>query len=967
MKKKLLPVLLLILAMCSAVLGISGVSAGSAAAGWDDPDNWKGAPGYGDNTVVRQGDSTLIIGQRQPDDFAATYVGEAFYLDGFTARFTVNKPEVDGNLKFIFTDKPGWYTESNVAFTMDFQQGSGNTLQSVTQNIKYPGGGNEIGRFKGGNRNPVFYWDGSQENVFQMYFKEDGLLYFAMNGTEFDSSADGLDTQRLQTLGILDYFINGKGYLSFWAAQVKKTATLTITAPFETMDEPVFADAEDYGDWQLVQGEGIQTAFDGARRLAFRSKEGASFAMKRTTANAVDGLSASVVLGMEQGKAATLFFDSSSEADMGKQLRVRIVNSASENVVISLFDGNAESELTRFSLGLKIANPPAGNEAALNASDLIEIQLKRVVGDYYILRINGEQLLFTAEESRTLGAFLSGNFTEGATFGFLTEAGTVPAVVKTAAFNDLSSGAPVEDWTRASESDPAVLVRDGEYVQMYSSAEDGSYRVYNNDRTFWLDRIGLNLRVQANRPEAHPFFRMVLANAQGGWYEELEGASAVIIEFVCAEESTQVNLYSFVNGSETPLATGFADGFSWEYGAVNQLRFGMTMDGWSVIVNEYPAIFESDFQQELNVLAADFEDSIAYLGIEGGSAPETSITVEGYTYMIEAYSAPRGWGKGHYLVQPQWGEKGDDEKAAFTTPGGGYTVETSNSVPVVGFRMVMKATPGSVTSYATFALNSAHSDWYNTSNAIGFLLFSGPGQNLNKARIGLMVADAARGIQGIEVFSATVDFNWYRENTIEIRQYRGEYGFYVNGKSAFEGITNTGDGNRGFHEYMSDLYEKFYLNRAKLQVFGDAGDMTFVVTELNEIEPKSPPTRSNAEKSRLEGLEYRVGEEISIDLGKLYTSKDNLALTFEASIGTLNGSVWTYTPDQAGTLAVTIKCTDSEGQAGLTTDLSLNVTDGSQQGGDQNGGGCGCGKGSAGAVVLMLAGAAFAVCRKLLR
>ena len=166
---------------------------------------------------------------------------------------------------------------------------------------------------------------------------------------------------------------------------------------------------------------------------------------------------------------------------------------------------------------------------------------------------------------------------------------------------------------------------------------------------------------------------------------------------------------------------------------------------------------------------------------------------------------------------------------------------------------------------------------------------------------------------------------------------------------------------------MSDLYEKFYLNRAKLQVFGDAGDMTFVVTELNEIEPKSPPTRSNAEKSRLEGLEYRVGEEISIDLGKLYTSKDNLALTFEASIGTLNGSVWTYTPDQAGTLVVTIKCTDSEGQAGLTTDLSLNVTDGSQQGGDQNGGGCGCGKGSAGAVVLMLAGAAFAVCRKLLR
>ena len=38
--------------------------------------------------------------------------------------------------------------------------------------------------------------------------------------------------------------------------------------------------------------------------------------------------------------------------------------------------------------------------------------------------------------------------------------------------------------------------------------------------------------------------------------------------------------------------------------------------------------------------------------------------------------------------------------------------------------MVMKATPGSVTSYATFALNSAHSDWYNTSNAIGFLLFA---------------------------------------------------------------------------------------------------------------------------------------------------------------------------------------------------------------------------------------------------
>lgn len=109
-----------------------------------------------------------------------------------------------------------------------------------------------------------------------MYFKDDGLLYFSVNGVELDSSSKNLDTARLEEMGILESFINGKGYLQIWGQTMNARCVLDVrTAPVE-MAEPQFAEFGQDASWKVEAGS-VLSALDGVRMRSFKGADGKAF------------------------------------------------------------------------------------------------------------------------------------------------------------------------------------------------------------------------------------------------------------------------------------------------------------------------------------------------------------------------------------------------------------------------------------------------------------------------------------------------------------------------------------------------------------------------------------------------------------------------------------------------------------------------------------------------------------------
>ena len=203
MRKKLFTAFLL-----GLVLSLCGVA--GAFASYDEVSAWTPMAGWRDTTAVVSYDNEdgkgVNIYQKSGTDFTACYTEKPFYIDGFEFRFWLNYSGNAGNLKIIFSCDTTWWLDSDASFSIDMAYRANNKC-SITHNTTNPNGYNNLAKPAGPDA--PLYWDGSQENVFKMYFKDDGLLYFSVNGVELDSSSKNLDTARLEEMGILESFING--------------------------------------------------------------------------------------------------------------------------------------------------------------------------------------------------------------------------------------------------------------------------------------------------------------------------------------------------------------------------------------------------------------------------------------------------------------------------------------------------------------------------------------------------------------------------------------------------------------------------------------------------------------------------------------------------------------------------------------------------------------------------------------
>ena len=321
-----------------------------------------------------------------------------------------------------------------------------------------------------------------------------------------------------------------------------------------------------------------------------------------------------------------------------------------------------------------------------------------------------------------------------------------------------------------------------------------------------------------------------------------------------------------------------------------------------------------------------FEEDTAYLQLENKGGANTVVSVCEYGYMVESFIAPRGWQQGHYLVAPQWGEASPSVEAVFGYPGESYTVEKQTKVPFDGFKIELSLAPGKSFTQISMALSDGSTDWYNTCWSIGVMFTYDPDSEMLKngeIEFGLLYGNPDENLESYRVTNLTASFNWYGKNTIEIKSYRGKYILTLNGEEYFE----------DFDSLVTKLAPAYEAknNNAELQFFVQ-GDTTVRIYDVAEIETVEPPTVQRLEADKYNNAEYKLGEEISIDLSSLFKSQSGNALTYKANIGEIEGSIWKYTPDQAGDLNVTFTAQDGDAVS-LPLTIALKISGGNEKSG----------------------------------
>lgn len=898
----------------SACMVWGGLMLSAEAASVPAKSDWTPLAGWRDSTAVvdykaQDGTQGVNIYQSGGTDFSVSYTKNPFYLDGFTFKFYADfsrGTRGNSNLKIVMTQSGNvWWNEDKAAFSIDFKYETPDSC-TVTMNTKNPNGYSDKATSPG-NVNPTFYWDNSRENVFKLYFKDDGLLYVNINDTELNCGKDGLDTGRLREWGILDRFTNGRAYLQLWGQQLSATLRLDVREQPSQMAEPVFTDFSSNGEWTVNKGS-VQSLLDGVRLRAFKA-DASGFTVTSSEKISLKNTTVGTNLALAENGKVGFFYNGLNDA----QVRVYLCNAQSDNLIIAKYSSGTEDTLytgTHSFALMDMENP--------DYSKKITLQMKRV-GKTYKFLLDDE---FIDCDLSALTSFISQNFgNEACTLSiYMQKEGIVKTAGQAAASEDSSFAAKFVNATGSA----ATIAADGTYEMIYSETNDGAFKVCDKSSKLWPDSFGIRFRLDKLTPGDDTEFRLILSS-KSNWYTDAE-ARAIIIGFSKDGAKTKVVLSVYSNTQETKIAEGNTSDFSWNYATENFVNFGYTNYGWILIVGDNEVSLSGNDDDALTQLMETFEEDTAYLQLENKGGANTVVSVCKYGYMVESFIAPRGWQQGHYLVAPQWGEASPSVEAVFGYPGESYTVEKQTKVPFDGFKIELSLAPGKSFTQISMALSDGSTDWYNTCWSIGVMFTYDPDSEMLKngeIEFGLLYGNPDENLESYRVTNLTASFNWYGKNTIEIKSYRGKYILTLNGEEYFE----------NFDSLVTKLAAAYEAknNNAELQFFVQ-GDTTVRIYDVAEIETVEPPTVQRLEADKYNNAEYKLGEEISIDLSSLFKSQSGNALTYKANIGEIEGSIWKYTPDQAGDLNVTFTAQDGDAVS-LPLTITLKISGGNKKSG----------------------------------
>ena len=910
--RKFLIALLTVFMVCLLSLtGMQIYQAYAVDAEWYKSENWSWLGGWSENSIVTSDtDAKTVTGKnKNAGEFGFGMFKQGISIHNSEIKFKVNQRTLDnslgtnGNIKLIFTNKGAWYLDSQTAFTLDFAHISGEANKaSVSQNIKYVGGGPQISYAKSAGADPVFYWDGSQENVLKMYF-ENGILNFELNGTKFDSTPVSLDTARLTELGILDYFVNGEGYLSVWS-QNNDLCEITFTSIAD--EEPEYSSNLPEGFISCQDTKAFQSLMNGVGRINMKSSDGQDYFIKKTSPYNLNNLLVKLSLGLEDGGKYGVFIDNVADNKLNKQIRIYFerISASSAKITVATYDGIKESVI-----GEDEVNVAFTDSKGSDFGKTIELQLKKLTINYQ-LYCNGE---IVEIDLSSISNFISENYvnTEGYLL-FSNPASNDSAVSVYWAKNPVS-GAAGSEWKKEA-GEEVQMVLDGGKFQVYSLSESGAFKVRNDRDKIWVDGFGLKFNLDKIDKNNSEEFRIILSSSKDNWYTE-SNVFGIVLGFSLSEGKTTIN----IGTKENPgVGTAETEDCYWDYAKPNVVYLGQDNGYWVLSVNDYILnIVGNDFQNTLNAYLDNFIGKTAYLQMENLGGRATSVTLQEICYGIPTAAAPRGWVQG-VIAGPQWLSSAQQGQIAFTSPGQGYTLQnTMENVVVNGFKMTLKMAPGSSDSNMTMAFNNGGHEWYSDTDSFGIYISWTTGMGYDKAQIGLVYSNPADGKSSELVYNQSVAFKWFDENTFEIKKYQGQYKILLNGTELFVGQKDYKD--RDFNALMSDTIDKYTDNQAIFQIFVGGGNATTVIQEISTVKRNSPPTQIAGEVTNLESHEYTLNEKISLDLNTIFKDNDGDQMTFVADLGEVKGNIWEFVPDKTGDISVTFIANDGKSDSAPIT------------------------------------------------
>lgn len=420
-----------------------------------------------------------------------------------------------------------------------------------------------------------------------------------------------------------------------------------------------------------------------------------------------------------------------------------------------------------------------------------------------------------------------------------------------------------------------------------------------------------------------------------------ENGVGVAVNYAYASETTATVSVKAIDGNNETSFGSEEMAFDWDYASGNK-TLGFVKSGRSgyltFIDGDIAVAVDSESDMAaLDAIVTKMSSKTVNVKFEAEAEAKTAFALIDYKYHVHTVLAP-GWQVGAVNST----DFGYSDSNSVVLAFGGHSYIKTKSVLLDGFGMNLKSYAKSGNSAPTFVLANS-SSWYSDNVAIQFGIHK-VADTEDKAHFILAYSNSTEGeYQFVKVAANEnitefeVNWNWNngKDNVISLSRTDNVWRWIVNGAV----LTPADNAEVDYSDIYNELYPMFTADdhTAVMQAWS-GNNMVFNLSQITEYEPNVDPEVTAAPKFEAQ----KKGAELTLDLTKVFTDSNGDALTFtladetDAYQGEINGNIWTFNCDKAGTYNITVYAVDGRGGIGECT-FTVTVKE------DAESSGCGCG------------------------
>lgn len=870
----------------------------------------------------------------------------------FTIQLTQETPEyrLDGTFQdtaraglfngwFLIVPKPQFYG----AGANDFVFGTGIWADNFTvpDTLRFVNASYSAGNptWTGGTVTSAKFFVTGQDNVLEVRYE----------GGQYRMFVNGVHVGEMSAADAAVHFPKGEGYMILQLNDTFGPAKLTVkelTAPEapegETLEagseETVLAEAGVSGGYRQASAitPAVVYSKDNLNRPFFREYANMGFGIRRVDETYVTGSEirfffAGLGYAADGGFSSEIFSVSYCGAG-GKTFELRFARTDETDpgtAVVAYYDG------------AEVGAAQSGIFYTDGATENVILLAKRVGG--YSLTVNGEAIVIQKIDE----IFESDNFADGRAsllFAKESKGGETAenATLTLIGYRDVAAAESLPETIVAENDTTAYLAdMDGKGYVYNLSEQDFAvryteYKLLANSfaATFRLDRSG----------EGDAQFDLILSSRADARYTE---GSAVLFRFERKGGNTAMKILLMNEGTETVVLETEAGQFQWNGRNYVGLAYSNDDSGWIYALDDaqtyIPVAMNAEQSAKLSGAIASFAGGYACLAAEGGAGALTSLHLERVDYFVRRGVAAPNWST-NFNVPPVWGYFSEAGEAVLGSTGltTWYTTMPTAKVPVKGFRMEFDVYTQASAGGLYFYLSSSTLWYAQAPAAVGIAMTRVDDET---ARIAFSKTTVVNGtfVQK-DTPAAEMAFSWKGRNVWEIKQDAdGLWQYYLNGE-VFVAAAEPNEEGEPENAPMTvdsvltdpDFIRAFEGSRAQatLQIFNNNTDSTVIVRDLPLLKPNSRPRVTEYISDFVANKTFEAGKEFTLDLSAYFEDSDEGdSLTFTASAGTVEGTVFRFTPEEVSDgFEIRITATDSEGSTAVQI-FKLKIVEGT-------GGGC---------------------------